>query len=88
MIEKQKSRQIKKIAKIILQSVFYLGSIVFMVYVGYSKSKDKDWLLIKEFQKSKGNSKNKRSGMSSDSTNSFFLQVVFEDISSNQIFDK
>jgi len=88
MIQKTKSRCLIKVSRFFLQSIFYLGSIVLMVYVGYSKDKDKNWSLIKEIQHSQKKQKIESSVLSSDSTNFTFSWAGSPNTQSNQVLDK
>lgn len=88
MVQKTKSRRLIKIGRVFLQSIFYVGSIVLMVYVGYSKNKDRDWSLIKGIQEDHKNQKIESSVLSSDSTNFTVSWTGFLDIQSNQVLDK
>ena len=68
MIQKTKPRRLKMIGRIFLQSIFYLGSIVLMVYIGYSKNRDKNWPFIKEIQDNQEKHRIESSALNSDST--------------------
>lgn len=69
----------KKIVKIFLQSIIYLGSISLMIYIGYSKHKDKDWSLLKQIHPNETDSTEEHSVKNPDSSNFVISQIAYED---------
>lgn len=80
MIQKANKRRIRKISKAFLQSIFYLGSIVLMVYVGYSKDKDESWSLIDGIKNDQKNQKMESFIYNSDSTNNMISWADFNSL--------
>lgn len=78
MIQKTNPYRLKEIGKIFLQSFFYIGSIVWMLYVGYSRDRDKDWSLIKVIHSEQKKQKAENFSTGADSTYFTFSRFAFK----------